>query len=132
MDSTYCVDLANLSLLQRSAALCVDLVSNALVIYGMTLCIKIARLLQKDGAFTHSTVTFFTRLSKVSAYWGLYNMATVIGYYTFVMVNMPLRVRMLGLVSSGLFFLFIFVFLSVLATIVSKACVLQNDSDLTV
>jgi hypothetical protein len=132
MDSTYGIDLKSFSLMKRFALFLADFAGDLLVVYGLCVCIKIARLFQKSEIFTLLTTALFSRLSRLTAWWGAYRMIWIICFYGMVMPNYPIRLAIFSIGASGLFYLFIFVFLSMLATLVSKASVLQGDQDLTV
>lgn len=132
MDSTYGLDLKTFSLIQRLGMFLLDSISSAFVIYGLSICVKIARLFQQGEVFSAATAVYFSRLSKIAAWWGLYNMAEMVFLYGFLMLKAPKQVAVLALGVGGLMYLFIFIFLSILATLVAKASELQNDQDLTV
>lgn len=132
MDSTYGFDLQSFSLMKRCTLFLADFAGDLLVVYGLSICIKIARLFQQSEDFTPLTTALFNRLSKVAAWWGAYRMIWIICFYSIVMPNYPIQLAIFSVGASGLFYLFIFVFLSMLATLVSKASALQGDQDLTV
>jgi len=131
-DSTYGINLANFSFMQRFAFFLTDFVGDVLVVYGLCLCIKIARLFRKSEVFTPLTTALFARLSRITAWWGIYRMLWIICFHGLVMSSYPLQLTLFAIGASALFYLFIFVFLSMLATLVSSASVLQGDQDLTV
>ncbi len=132
LDSTYGIDLATFSVGQRFGMFLLDCVSSFLVVYGLSLCIRIARYFKQGEVFTPVTAALFARVSKVAAWWGLYNMIELLGTYLFLMPNNPKQLSILLWGVAGLMYLFIFIFLSILATLVAKASELQNDQDLTV
>jgi hypothetical protein len=132
MDSTYGIDLKNSSLMKRFALFLADSAGDLLIVYGLSVCIQIARLFQKSEDFTPLTTALFTRLSRVAAWWSVYRMIWVVSFYGMFMRNYPIQLAIFTIGASGLFYLFIVVFLSMLATLVSKASVLQEDQDLTV
>ena len=131
-DSTYGIDLKSFSLMKRFVLYIIDSAGDLLVVYGLGVCIQIARLFQKSEAFTPLTTVLFTRLSRIAAWWSVYRMLWIIFFYAMVMQNYPIQLAIFAVGASGLFYLFIFAFLSMLATLVSKASVLQGDQDLTV
>ena len=132
MDSTYGLNLQSFSLMKRFALFLADFAGDLLVVYGLCVCIKIARLFQKSEDFTPLTTAFFARLSRVAAWWSVYRMIWIIFFYAMVKPNYPIQLAIFTVGASGLFYLFIVVFLSMLATLVSKASALQGDQDLTV
>jgi hypothetical protein len=118
--------------MKRFVLFLIDSAGDLLVVYGLGICIQIARLFQKSEDFTPLTTALFTRLSRVAAWWSVYRMVWIICCYAIVMPNYPIQLAIFSVGASGLFYLFIFVFLSMLATLVSKASALQGDQDLTV
>jgi hypothetical protein len=131
-DSTYGLHLANFSFWQRSTMFLIDSIGVLLVIYALWLCIRIARHFQSGEIFTASTAMLFARVSKIAVWWGLYNIIEIIGFNLLFMPEYPKKVMILAIGASGLFYLFIIIFLSMLATLVAKASELQQDQDLTV
>lgn len=132
MDSTYGINIASFPLIKRFAIFLADFIGDLFVAYGLYLCIKIARLFQKSEVFTPLTTTLFTQLSRVAIWWGVYRMIWIISFYAMIMSQHPFQLTIFAVGASGLFYLFICAFLSILATLVSKASVLQGDQDLTV
>lgn len=131
-DSTYGIDLKSFSLMKRFVLYIIDSAGDLLVVYGLGVCIQIARLFQKSEDFTPLTTVLFTRLSRIAVWWSVYRILWIIFFYAIIMPNYPIQLAIFAVGASGLFYLFIIVFLSMLATLVSKASVLQGDQDLTV
>lgn len=132
LNSTYGPDIANFELWQRGVMALLGLTEALFVVYGLTVCIQIARLFQKGEVFSPQTAALFARLRSSSLYCGLYS--TILGMiiYRIIMPTMPMHVTVAMLGSMALLYFFIFSFLSVLAFLVSKAVTLQKDQDLTV
>ena len=132
MDSTYGLHLASFSFLKRFSLFLISSIGSLFVAYGLWLCVQIARHLKKDELFASNTAELFARVSRIAAYWGLYNVLEIIGYYLFIIPNIPKPLMILTLGMHMLFYFFIFIFLTMLATLVAKASDLQQDQDLTV
>jgi len=132
LDSTYGIDLKSFSLIKRLAVVSVELISSFMLVYGLSLCIQIARLFQKDEIFSPRTASLFARVSRISGWWGLYNIITGACINRLLAPHLPIQLSIFALCSAAMFYLFIFVFLSILAILVAKASSLQHDQDLTV
>jgi len=132
MDSTYGIDLKSFSLVKRLAIVVVELVSSLLVVYALSLCIQIARLFQKDEIFSPRTASLFAHVSKIAGWWGLYNIIIGVCINRLLVPNLPIQLTIAAFFSATMLYLFVFVFLSILAILVAKASSLQHDQDLTV
>lgn len=131
MDSTYGINLKSFSSAQRLLLLLSDYIASALFISGLVLCIKIARKFQQGRVFTSDITVLFTRLGKIAAVSGIYNMIWCVSFDVFLS-QQPLSLTIFFTATNGLRYLFIFVFLSLFASLVSQAGELQQDQDLTV
>lgn len=132
MESVYGFNLKNFSLLQRVGLTAISSISSALMAYGLYLGIGITRLFGKGEAFTMPTALLFSRLSKLSLWWGLYDLAQTIGFTLVLMPKMPKNIFVYSLVFLAVIHLFIFILFSAVAALISRGSKLQNDQDLTV
>jgi len=131
-NSTYGVDLHQFSMMQRLGLYVIQIISSFMVVYGFITCIKLARSIQHGLLFTQQNVTLFSRLANIATWWSAYNMAEGIFFQSFVFVKNPKFFTALFLGASSLIYLFVFIFSSILATIISKAGSLEKDQELTV
>lgn len=130
LESAYELKMSHFTFWQRSLLLLVHWGSSALVAYGLWTCSQIAHFFRQGEVFTAYTVALFWRLSKIAACWGIYNLAIQSAFFVFLV---PHNTKLLALLVFGsLIYLFVFIFLSLLATLVARASDLQKDQDLTV
>jgi Protein of unknown function (DUF2975) len=131
-DATYGLNLASFTLTQRTYLALIELVSNAMVTYALIMLIRIARNFQKDQIFTATTVALFMQLRKVAGWWALYTIVYTILFHSYFTTTIPMHILIASLGAVLVTYIFIFVFLSILATLIIKATQLQGDQDLTV
>lgn len=131
-DATYGLNLANFSFAQRIGLVLIELISNGLVSYGLILLARIANNFQKDEIFTTKTVGLFLRLQKITGYWASYTIGYFIFFHSVFTTTIPAYVLLASSATVAITYLFIFFFLSLLATLIVKATQLQGDQDLTV
>jgi DUF2975 family protein len=131
-DSTYGLHLANFTMGQRAICALIELGSNAMIVSGLIMLIRIARNFRNNQIFTEATVELFMRLRRGAYWWALYTIVYIIGFHSYFTITMPLSVILIRITSVGLNYLFVFVFLSILVTLIVKATQLQGDQDLTV
>src|SRR3990167_6902107 len=116
----------------------IDLVSSSIFVYGLFILARIANNFQKDEIFRTSTVALFMRLRRIAGWWALYNIGYIIFFHIFnflynvIIIKFPASFMITAVLGVIILYTLIFVFLSLLATLIVKATQLQGDQDLTV
>lgn len=131
-DSTYGLHIASFSFQQRLFFVCLDTVGVMLIVYCLVLLIRIARNFRRNEIFTGTNVNMFLRLRSIAGIGALYNVLYMALFPLFITTTFPVYLLISSVISTGLVYGFVYIFLSLLATLIVKATELQGDQDLTV
>ena len=131
-NSTYGLQLAHLGVQQKTFLLFVQLIGTGIVIYGLLILINIARNFQYDRIFTKETTNLFIQLKKKIVFLGFYKAIQIVLFFNIASTTFTTPMIAALLSATSIIYFFIFIFLSLLAIIISKAQELQCDHDLTV
>lgn len=131
-DTLISSSIPTMPLINRLAGMLVDSIFFGLLIIIFWLILKIMTRLQNNDFFSPSTVKQFTRISKYAFYLSLYAPID----RTILSVISTLHVKphtlTISFLSSDLFNIFIFGFLTVITLLMQQATELQQEQSLTV
>lgn len=122
------------SFLIRLLAALVDGISITLFIWGCICFLKLLRFYRAGELFSANTLALYTKLSKITFAWTLYNPIkfTLLSFIT--TINNPHGTRMIsvGFNSDDMFHIFIVGFFLVITSLMQVAYELKHEQDLTV
>lgn len=131
LNNTYGLDIECFTLWQRAIMVALSLAQSLFVVYGLIVCIRIARFFQEGEIFTSKTATLFQRLPDVFLYWAVYG--TILNAVGRVLVKRFTSTPVTIISGNGLLAnCFIYGLLLIFAFLMSKAVTLKKDQDLTI
>ena len=132
MEDLYGFNMQKLSLLRHSLFIVVSIIGTAFIVSGFWFGAKIARLFGNREFFTESSAQYFTKLKKMTFFWGLYNVTQMVFCSKIFMPKMPLKLFFISIGMMSLFHLLIFIVFAAIAGVITRGARLQKDQDLTV